>query len=240
MDSPTFGADMRRTWIFAFVAVVLAVLAAAMSPLALLAVSRWSGLDWVLLGNIGQAYGAASAVFSALAVAGVGAGLVYQAQQMRTSRIYHIRDVQRELLFRIVEDPQLGGAIGFLDPDRDLAEARERAFILSWLHYQHLTYESEIGSERRLRTEVLPGFFRSEAARRFWAFAREDWRAKSDKYSYSAFSSIVDDEYKKALRGDYVPAARRTEPRRRRAGLVMPVSILAAGVALGWLARRGR
>ena len=47
--------------------------------------------DWRHLADIGQAYGAASAIFSALAVAGVAAGLVYQARALRLARVQAIR-----------------------------------------------------------------------------------------------------------------------------------------------------
>src|SRR5690242_93952 len=84
---------------------VLAVLAAiALSPLALLAFKRTNGVDWTRLSEIGQTYGAASAVVSALALGGVALSLFLQTRQSRAEQVQAIRGIHTELVRMELED----------------------------------------------------------------------------------------------------------------------------------------
>ena len=152
---------------------VAAVLLAVGSPLFLWLVSRWKGVDWSQLANIGEAYGAASAVFSALAVAGVAASLLYRNQQLRLTRLHHVRSVQRELFMRVVDEPDLGKAVNlFGDTDES---PRHRAFIVAFLQYLYLAYDAGVATNTTLDEEVFPRVLRSEEVRRFWHDHRLDW-----------------------------------------------------------------
>ncbi|WP_433060082.1 DUF6082 family protein [Dactylosporangium sp. CS-033363] len=71
-----------------------AVACALASPFALAMARRWPNVEWADLADVGQAYGAASAAFSALAVAGVAAGLIFQGRQLRLAQIQAAKDFQ--------------------------------------------------------------------------------------------------------------------------------------------------
>ena len=51
------------------------------SPLYLRQLSQLRGIDWTKLSNVGQTYGAASAILSAVALVGISLSLLVQARQ---------------------------------------------------------------------------------------------------------------------------------------------------------------
>jgi hypothetical protein len=57
-----------------------------LSPLLLRQIAKLGGVDWAKLSNIGQTYGAASAILSALAVGGVAISLFLQANRVGQTR----------------------------------------------------------------------------------------------------------------------------------------------------------
>jgi Family of unknown function (DUF6082) len=73
------------------------------SPLLLRQLAQIKGIDWTELSNIGQTYGAVSAILSAVALIGITISLVIQARQARTERVRITRERQMELL-RIILD----------------------------------------------------------------------------------------------------------------------------------------
>jgi uncharacterized protein DUF6082 len=182
------------------VALILAFTVAASvgSPLLLRLASRWSGMNWAQLSDVGQAYGAASAVFSSLAVVGVAWGLAYQARQTRLTRLHHVRAVQRELLLRIVDKPELAKIVG-IDRLQEGIAPEHRAFIVTWLQYHYLWYESGLITEGNLTGEVFPDLFTNADARKFWAIASPYWHKFTDE-SVRSFARIADNALLKANR----------------------------------------
>ncbi len=75
--------------IAAFVFLALVIL----SPFALRVLATSFGLNWSNLSNIGQTYGAVSALITALALGGVVVSLLYQARDVGTARSHAIRNV---------------------------------------------------------------------------------------------------------------------------------------------------
>src|SRR4051812_24378509 len=74
-------------------------------PALLMVADHWWQPNWVKLANIGQAYGAASAVFSAVAVVGIAASLIYQSHTVRLQRVQIAHDKHERLLMQVMEDP---------------------------------------------------------------------------------------------------------------------------------------
>ena len=80
---------------FRFTARLLAVIAVGagllslvlFSPLLLRELTHVKGIDWQQLSNVGQTYGAASAILSGIALVGVVFSLLVQARQAKTERI---------------------------------------------------------------------------------------------------------------------------------------------------------
>jgi hypothetical protein len=68
--------------VFAVGVLVLVVI----SPIALQRIASIHGIKWMRLSNVGQTYGAVSALLTALALGGVVISLLYQARAFKTAR----------------------------------------------------------------------------------------------------------------------------------------------------------
>jgi hypothetical protein len=90
----------------------------ALSPLALREMTHLSNIDWEQLSYVGQTYGAASALLSALALTGIALSLTLQARELRTAR----KDSERNHHFRLMEmamtSPGLLECCGFTENNR--------------------------------------------------------------------------------------------------------------------------
>src|SRR5215469_12947531 len=83
------GRKLRKPAVV-LIAIAIAVATAwlvLISPLLLRQIARIHGVNWTMLGNVGQTYGAASALLSAIALIGVSASLVIQGRQARNERL---------------------------------------------------------------------------------------------------------------------------------------------------------
>jgi hypothetical protein len=210
------------------------------SPFALSIASQWWAADWVKLANIGQAYGAASAVFSALAVAGVAASTAYQAHQLRLARIESFRNAHRGLLLRAMDEPDvLGTAIGA----RPGPDTREQLFLTAWMGNVAVGFETGVVPEAALRGEVLAELFAQPPARKWWERAAPSF-FHSDDRAAARFAAIVEDEYRRVKSATpqfsstdppAAPPQSAAPPTERRAGAAELVVVGALGLMAGWV-----
>src|ERR1022692_2593180 len=77
------------------------------SPFLLRQLAQIKGFDWTELSNIGQTYGAASAILSAVALIGITLSLLIQARQATTERVRITRERHMELLRVILDAPEI-------------------------------------------------------------------------------------------------------------------------------------
>ncbi|MBG0567256.1 DUF6082 family protein [Actinoplanes aureus] len=82
----------------------MVVIAVALSPLVLAAAGEAVNLDWQHMSDIGQAYGAAAAVFSALAFTAVAVSIAYQARAVNQQHFQAVRGFQWELLNMVADE----------------------------------------------------------------------------------------------------------------------------------------
>ena len=170
------GADARR-WIDSrfsartyvgrmglAVILVIIVLVVVLSPFEMGFLVRFRH-DWVVLGNVGQAYGGASAVLSAIALIGVAGSLLLQARQHSIDRMAAVRTQQGHIYDVIREDPALYWPVigGVYDNEQSV---RQRILLIEDLVYLLAGYETGYIPEGNLRREVFPGFFRPDSANR--------------------------------------------------------------------------
>src|SRR5947208_2108644 len=81
------NASKRAALTSTLIAVVVIVLVLVIfSPLALRQFGSVRGVSWARLSNIGQTYGAASALLTGLALVGVVGSLVFQVRAIQVSR----------------------------------------------------------------------------------------------------------------------------------------------------------
>lgn len=179
----------------AFLALVI------LSPLALRAVASVFGLNWSNLSNVGQTYGAVSALITALALGGVVISLLYQARDVNAARSQAIRTFQFELLRMEIEDADLmwaSGAPWGTVESADYRRLRQHIFVHMWLSFwesQFLLNEMSSKSVRSAAKELFSG----EPAREYWESAG-DGRLASNEGRRLQFLHIIEEEYREAIK----------------------------------------
>lgn len=182
------------------IAAVAFLVLVTLSPLALRVLAGAFGLNWSLLSNVGQTYGAISALITALALGGVVISLLYQARDVSAVRSQAIRTFQFELLRMELEDADLmwasGAPWGTALP-RDYGMLRQHVFANMWLSFwedQFLLGEMSPEITRLSLREL----FTSGPAREYWKQVRVN-RLSSSRGRNLRFLRIVDEEYSNAL-----------------------------------------
>ena len=84
-----------------------------LSPLGLEKLSAIKGIDWIRLSDVGQTYGAASALVAGIALVGVVISIVLQMRSLAVSRIQMARAFHFDLIKFSIENPQLLPGWGF-------------------------------------------------------------------------------------------------------------------------------
>jgi hypothetical protein len=178
---------------------VLAALAIVIgSPLLLSVLRRFGSTDWTRLSEIGQTYGAVSAVLSALALGAVAVSVFIQARQAKAGQIQAVRGFHLDLIRMQLDDlPAYLPCWGPLDLTSPM-EQRRHIYINLVFSYASMGYDVGEISEPWLR-DMLNGMFRGESARRYWPMARGVWLASaSTNRRGRRFVDVVDDEYRQA------------------------------------------
>jgi hypothetical protein len=131
-----------------------------------------SGLSWDQLADMGDAYGGASALLSAIALCGVGISLISQQRQVRQEMVMIRRQQHFELVRLGIEDVELMGAV-----DERLAhasDARQQAYLNLMTNYWLAMWELDEIDADELR-QLASSIFRGESGRRWWEQHGEGW-----------------------------------------------------------------
>ncbi|MER6994346.1 DUF6082 family protein [Streptomyces sp. NPDC000410] len=176
-----------------------------LSPFALRAFGTGNGDEWKRLSEIGQTYGAASAVVSAFALGGVAVSLLVQARQARADQIQAIRGFHLELMRMQLDDlPLYLPCWGPLDLPTDDAK-RQHIYTNLMVQYAWMGYEIGTIPEPLLR-DMLAGMFRGDVGPRFWGMARGAWAAATEGSARGRrFVRIIDEEHARAGRASETP-----------------------------------
>jgi hypothetical protein len=178
---------------------VLLIALIALSPLALKEVRFLPGLDWSRLSNIGQTYGAASALLTGLALIGVTGSLLFQARAVQASREQSSREHGAHLVEMSLNDPVYQRCWGD-DPESHVApdDWRQRVYLNLIMSYWDRDYLLGALDDGELR-HALDHFFRGEAARRWWADIRNHQAEIARVRRARRFVRIVNEEYEAAV-----------------------------------------
>jgi Family of unknown function (DUF6082) len=229
--------------------VSLAVLALGLiliSPLGLKAIAVVKGLDWVKLGNVGQAYGAISAVISGVALAGVTLSLFLQVRDFNLSRMQVMRNYHADLMRFSIENPSFISSWGFRPaPDSDLERVRRIGFTNMIVGFWKDSYETRTLDDGEIHFNFSQ-LFQGEVGREYWVSSRRAWAEVARTRRSRRFIRIVQEEYGKAISSGppVVPAdlasylradGSRSLRKRLGSGRVIPI---AGGFALGILSAR--
>ncbi|MCW2944413.1 MAG: hypothetical protein JWR24_1130 [Actinoallomurus sp.] len=206
--------------------------------------------DWTEIGNIGQAYGAASAILSALALLGIAISVTLQVREHFANRIQIVRGQHFRLLELAMENPELYmPLLGFDGEKRTVDEMRQHLYTTMLVNYAHTGYLLGDIPENGLREEILPELFAGEPGRKWWLNGGEQ-RWKSDPSLSRKFVEMLEDEYEKAIlqqgtptlpiiqkANDGLPLKARDTDRSHAARIAIAAL---AGVLIGIAAERGK
>lgn len=171
-----------------------------LSPLALAGIAHFRS-DWGQLSNIGQTYGAISAVLSALALGGIIASLLYQARDTRIAHEQMSRTFQFDLIKMELEDPSLMVAMGApwgADLPSDPDSLREFLYVQMWVTYLASSYVTGETSKSTVRQVAALELFQGRAGRTYWSAVGKRQIANS-RGRRNNFYRLLDDEYNKAI-----------------------------------------
>ena len=203
------GLPVRRGLLAALLTTVcIAIIAMViLSPFALTMLKHLNR-NWGELSNIGQTYGAISALISSLALGGVIVSLLYQARDGRTAREQSMRSLQQQLIRMEIDDPTFMDATGApwnLPIPADSASIREYLYLHMWVSFwagQYVMGEMPIESVKAVARNEL---FSSRAGRTYWTAVGQRMLDTSTG-RYHRFTRLLDEEYRK-LAVDKIPVA---------------------------------
>ncbi|MFE9763214.1 DUF6082 family protein [Streptomyces sp. NPDC005808] len=171
-----------------------------LSPLALRAFGpsdTGSDRDWQRVGNIAQAYGAVSALIAGLALAGIGASLVFQARESKANREQGMRTAHTELIRMAMTDPSLMACWGRLDANTSEVARRQHLYLNLVLSHWEMMYELGALTEGQLR-QAADSIFRATPGRTFWAASRGPRGDAAETRRARRFHQLVDESYERS------------------------------------------
>lgn len=190
----------RAILVSALIAVVVAVLAlVVVSPLALRQLASLRSVHWSQLSDIGQTYGAASALLTGLALIGVVGSMVFQVRAIRVSQEQATREQHAHLVEMALTDPVYQRAWGGLyDMYGSSDKYRQHGYINLIVSFWQDHYVLGDLPERALHG-LSASLFRGEAGRDFWADTRDMRLEGAESSRDRSFCYIMEEEYQKAI-----------------------------------------
>jgi hypothetical protein len=245
-----FHASSRRTAFVtgAVAATVILFIIVILSPLALGRFGTATRLNWSQLSNIGQTYGAVSALLTAMALVGVVASLLFQARDIKLAREQAIRTFHHELIRMELDNPLYMAALGVpwdmpMPPEQD--RMRQYLYIHLWVSFWQTFYTIGMMPEDQLRRACERELFRGRPGREYWEYARSTRPLYTKDRRSQHFEKILDEEYGKAIASQ--PASvppiiasqtPTTGPRRDKSHIVKVAGTLLMAAATGALIDR--
>jgi Family of unknown function (DUF6082) len=179
----------------------------AFSPL-LLAHVDFGDADWSRAADIGQAYGAASSILSALALAGVSWTIVMQLRQNQIARV-QAEEQLRVMMTRLAMSDSDLCEVWWMGGDAVSDTERKQMLFADLILIQWQT-AWQIGElpDDGLRAHLGQLFRELPVARRFWAQTRPHRMNIRHSPADNRFSKIVDDVYEATIASNSgMPAA---------------------------------
>lgn len=168
-----------------------------LSPLALERLPVNSSADWSELSDMGQTYGAASAILAALALGGVAISLVMQRREAKAAREQALRGLHTDLLRMALDSEEYLACWGPIGDSSDLAWYRQHIYLNLIVSHWQMMWEIGAISEDHLRI-TSRGIFGGALGRRFWREARQMRSDAIQSRRERQFHSIIDSEYLRA------------------------------------------
>jgi hypothetical protein len=155
-------------------AIMVVIILTLTSPLALVAINSIYRTDWAMIGNLGQAYGFASAALSGLAFLAVAYSIRIQQRDSRAFRREAHRPIHMELLRMAIEDPSLAG-VTRPDPSESLESKRRYLYANLYVQFWRVNFaHTRVMNESDVKGEAQ-NLFSGEAGREYWKRSRAGW-----------------------------------------------------------------
>jgi uncharacterized membrane protein len=229
---------MRKTSVGIYIAI--GTVSLAILTLCSVAVVAWIGdigdYNWTVLGNVGQSFGLAATIFSALVFTALVWSINLQVRESRAQRLETHRQTHIQLIGMALDDPDLMVAWPF---DQGTLQSQRRHFYLNlWLWWWRYNYLANILSEQNLRNS-LDELLRSQAARDYIKGARPFWGFPEDSKT-KKFHDLVDEAYARAIADPPEPvstALAKSMQANRAKQITWAAFALGCGLSLGIFAR---
>jgi hypothetical protein len=169
------------------------------SPIALEGISTFKGPNWRRLSDVGQTYGAVSAIVSGVALAAISVSLILQARELNLSRAQVMRSYHLDLMKFSIENPSLLSSWGVEPPINSNIEDMQRiGFTNMLVTFWKTSYEIKSIDSNELRSNFST-MFQGEAGRKYWAASRNGWIRGIEDHRTDRFVKIIEEEYWKAI-----------------------------------------
>lgn len=198
------------------------------SPAAMSKIASSVDVDWEQLSYIGQTYGAASAVFSALALTGVVASLLLQAKQARATRKEIERNHHFQLMEMAINNRDLLSCWGTITSERQAQILRQQLYMNLIISYWEMMHEVGETSNRMLRANARNVLFSQRLGYDFWSDTRTARLAVANNARQRRFWRIIDEEYRIVRSPRAVPQETSQSHRRRPS----PSTLVSIGVVV--------
>jgi hypothetical protein len=175
-----------------FVGVLAAVI---LSPLLFIITEPWLSPDWGHLSEIGQSYGAASALLAGIAFCALAVSIRIQTKQTRVSQLQAARSMQFDLIKMAIQDPDYRAVLG--NDLLHLGERRwkEHTYLNLWIMYLQMAYLTGAYDEDGIRRALREEFFNGQPGLDYWPVARGAFRAEAMTKEHSRFYNLVEEAY---------------------------------------------
>ncbi len=179
----------------------------SLSPSMLMA-AYGTGGDWRQAADIGQAYGATSAILAGGALAAVLVSLLLQRSQFKHARKIALRRSAHEIVMMAIENPQYAQCWGARFAPHDVDESLffyTNLIVQQWAH----AWADQQLTERQARSFIRQ-FFDSEVPRMFWE-RHGDWHHPRRTLTHAdRFIELMNQEYLRAIKAG--PPSRAYDP----------------------------
>jgi Family of unknown function (DUF6082) len=166
-------------------------------------IPRLTNYNWVVLGNVGQAFGFIAAIVSALALIALAWSVNLQVRESRAQRLEAHRQTHMQLVGMALNDSSLHLAWPFREAT--ISSERRHAYLnllFSWWQY---IYSSGLSSDEDTR-DVIKDILRGQPARDYVLTSRP-FRSRSPSPREQLFLKIVDDVYADAVQQPAEPVS---------------------------------
>lgn len=185
-----------------FVVILLLVLVSVglvvASPWALNALGNATEVDWSRLSNIGQTYGAVSAIIAAIALVGVATSLMIQSREAKAARKNALRGLHTELMRMAMDEPRYMECLGPYVTESFDTEAQ---FTYVNLLVSHLHSVYEIGEMPDIRLHAnAASLFAGAPGRQYWEEAGSFWRDNYSGRRARRFHQVLEETYQEAIK----------------------------------------